>query len=540
MKRRSLLHATPSVLIVVVALVGVWTSGCSNPDLRAPVLLEQIHTAFELYASEWNGLYPPVSPEPGAFVPDMDAFSKYLARLPERKVLSAYLTGKCGVQLCYLGYLLPSQQVTLAFLDECEKHGLANLRHENVDVEGKGLIVRYPRRLKPVTWERVWRMREGKERFLITDVGQPAGSRKCQAWVPVLWEMADTTPEAGGWVLYMDGHTEWQSYGSFPMTGKTIDRLRDFMRAPAVADPVYRVDNSPPGQYRRTKQSPSPVHQIAADVVDSLPLASFKLADCDVKPSVEVRGHRGYRISIESGIEVALFPADISVDDKFKYLIWPRGSEKENTVLADLGVGQGYHWFARASVWHQDNLREDFGLTGGDDRLQHMIDANAFPLMPRLAGQAMPYLESAVTDDEMFDHFSDAIKALDQIGDAEARKLIRAAFDPDNKNVFRNARALSSRADDFAYRRGQVLTDTTVDAVVGALLTHENEDELARMALVSATVTGMFATHQSNRIGLAALKRLPRDVVERALKELRGASSWQGDRIENELWGSEE
>jgi len=467
----------------------------------------------------------------------MDAFGPYLARLPEGDLLSAYLTGKCGVQLCYLGYWVPNQLITLAFLDEHQRQGPMVSSGQDVHVEGERVALRsyWDRRERGTT---VLRLRPGIERFMITQIGTPAGSvSRRRGWIPVMWEMADTTPAAGGWVLYMDGHTEWLPYGTFPVTGKIVTRLRDFVPPPAqmAPDRQPQVDSRPPLHYRWTNRRPSPVHEIASDIADSLPLFSFKLVHCDTTPSVKARGYEGYRIRIKARIEVVLFPADIEVDDEFKYRIWPRGSEERDTVVADLGVGQGYHWFARAPVGRQDNFREDFGLTGGDDRLQHMIDTNAFHLMPRLGDQAMPYLESVVSDDEKLDHFPDAIMALGQIGTAEARQLISAAFDPDNKDAFRNAEALTRSADFRASRYGLGLTDETVDAVVEAFLTLEDQDALARNATGYATLTGMFVTYHRNRIGRAILKRLPDDVVDRALDSLREVSPSQAQRLGSQL-----
>jgi len=535
--RKSLSKAVVLAGLLLLAIVlGSCTGAGSIP--KAPDLLEQIYTAFETYAEEYDGKYPPMSPKPGEFVPDMDAFGPYLARLPEGDILSAYLTGKCGVQLCYLHYVLPSQRITLALLDECEKRGIAILRDlEYIELEAEGPLVRYTGGVEPRRLEGVMRSREGLRRFLGTGIGQPAGSKAPLAWAPILWEMPDTTPAAGGWVLYMDGHTEWLPYGSFPMTGKTVTRLRDFVAPPAemTQDRAPRVDSMPP-EYRWTRRRPSPVHQIAADVADSLPLACYKLTHCDVTPSVKLLRYEGYRIVIESGIEVVLFPADIEVDDEFKHRIWPRGSEERNTVVADLGVGQGYHWFARASVTLQDNFRQDFGLTGGDERLQHMIDTNAFYLMPRLGERAVPYLETVVTDEEN-DDFAHAIMALDQIGGTRAEELIRAAFAPDNESAFKNAREFPSRT--MFGRYGYRLSDSLVDVVADAFLTWDDVDQLADIAVGCAVHSTRADTSQMNRIGLAILKRLPRDVVGRALERRRDLSRAQAERLERDLSNNE-
>jgi len=64
----------------------------------------------------------------------------------------------------------------------------------------------------------LFRLREGIERFMITDINNPAGSAEAQSNVPVMWD--HLTPQvqgsshvpAGMNVLYMDGHVSWSHY----------------------------------------------------------------------------------------------------------------------------------------------------------------------------------------------------------------------------------------------------------------------------------------------------------------------------------------
>lgn len=71
------------------------------------------------------------------------------------------------------------------------------------------------------------RLREGIERFFITDINNPAGSAQAQSTIPVMWdEVADEATHfnhvpGGCNVLYMDGHVEFLKYegltGEFPV-----------------------------------------------------------------------------------------------------------------------------------------------------------------------------------------------------------------------------------------------------------------------------------------------------------------------------------
>ena len=66
----------------------------------------------------------------------------------------------------------------------------------------------------------IYRLREGIERFTITDINHPAGSTAAQSDIPVMWD--HLTPQIRGSnhipggmnVLYMDGHVAWSSYPS--------------------------------------------------------------------------------------------------------------------------------------------------------------------------------------------------------------------------------------------------------------------------------------------------------------------------------------
>jgi prepilin-type N-terminal cleavage/methylation domain-containing protein/prepilin-type processing-associated H-X9-DG protein len=71
--------------------------------------------------------------------------------------------------------------------------------------------------------ERVaYRLREGVERFLITDINNPAASTQAQSTVPVVWDQIAANIARDGFnhlpggsnVLYMDGHVDFLRYPS--------------------------------------------------------------------------------------------------------------------------------------------------------------------------------------------------------------------------------------------------------------------------------------------------------------------------------------
>ena len=77
-------------------------------------------------------------------------------------------------------------------------------------------------RIAPGTKLTLYRLREGIERFLITDINNVSASQKAQSQVPVLWDKISTRVDAfnhvpgGANVLYMDGHVEFIKWTAHP------------------------------------------------------------------------------------------------------------------------------------------------------------------------------------------------------------------------------------------------------------------------------------------------------------------------------------
>ena len=68
--------------------------------------------------------------------------------------------------------------------------------------------------------ETIYRLREGIERYFISDINDPGASAKSQSIVPVMYDYPSTLVTqynhvpGGGNVLYMDGHVEFVKYPS--------------------------------------------------------------------------------------------------------------------------------------------------------------------------------------------------------------------------------------------------------------------------------------------------------------------------------------
>jgi prepilin-type N-terminal cleavage/methylation domain-containing protein/prepilin-type processing-associated H-X9-DG protein len=86
----------------------------------------------------------------------------------------------------------------------------------------------FPRARGSAGGNTIYRLKEGVERFFITDINSPASSAMAQTELPIMWDRLDQEHEdqiymahapGGGNVLYMDGHVGFVRYPSeHPMT----------------------------------------------------------------------------------------------------------------------------------------------------------------------------------------------------------------------------------------------------------------------------------------------------------------------------------
>ena len=85
----------------------------------------------------------------------------------------------------------------------------------------------------------IYRLREGIERFLITDINNAAASAVGQSEIPVMWDDLATVPSSynhvpgGSNVLYLDGHVEFMRYerqGDGPVSGPVAETIGFFVK----------------------------------------------------------------------------------------------------------------------------------------------------------------------------------------------------------------------------------------------------------------------------------------------------------------------
>ncbi len=502
-----------AVLLLAASVLGVslWPR---EPSLSTPEVMAQIHQCFKTYTNESKGeRYPPKAPEPGAFMPSLEALEPYLAALPDGDTVAAYLRGECGVEVCYTGYLLPTAAAGVTFLEALDR---AALEVPEGDIPCGGCFWFFEPPYGPAGGDWIYRLREGIERFLIREINNPAASIEKQSTVPVLWEMPDHRNPEGGWVLYMDGRAEWLAYpGRFPMRRFFIEGIRERMASSesVTASAKVAFASRPPSWWKRRRQTSTVLPRILQDCE---PLWGVQIVSADLRPSVDVGRSRGYRVAIPFA-GLVLFPQGEAVPPESEDLLWSRP--------VWLGTEYGWQWFISGTVQAQEHYRAAFGLMGGDDRLQVMIDVDQLDLMHLVGPRAVSFLDSVVKSETDPVRIAAAVVSLGMIDDARATTCLEAAFAEENPHGLRNAEAVlaSTFGGRLAPYWAPPVPDKVQEHVAGVLLREHSPAETARVAAKWITRRSGRMRGQSpslRQIVTRVLRKLPSEVYDKPLGDL--------------------
>jgi prepilin-type N-terminal cleavage/methylation domain-containing protein/prepilin-type processing-associated H-X9-DG protein len=265
-------------LLVVIAIIGILAaillpalSRAREAARRSTCMnnLKQMGLVFNMYANEWNGLFPPIKiwncdDPPGnsgdctfngpSIYPeyltdvgvcvcpsDSDAESTFNSfhqdsnpDLPVEPCRLArgsyYYTGWAFYEPAILlpGVTVPTEYPSGFDPDNVGDVVAFALTLFNDEVVN-GFLDMYTSGFGPVEKEKaigpVPRLRMGIERFFITDINNPAASAAASSDIPVMWDEIAVYGGAttfnhvpgGGNCLYMDGHVEWLKWPSeFP------------------------------------------------------------------------------------------------------------------------------------------------------------------------------------------------------------------------------------------------------------------------------------------------------------------------------------
>ena len=188
--------------------------------------LKMMGLVFKMYANEHRDRFPVIDGRRGNLIVDADTiFPEYLTdlsvlRCPADTKIKVPATADdvTDQSYFYLGWVVTTEEEGLALMDA----------YESLDLDQRGEDIEVPEGKGNRGGNKIFRFRQGIERFFITDINNPAAAAMAQSEMPIMWDRTGRHVAGGSNVLYMDGHVEFVKYpGKFPMTERFMNRLEE-------------------------------------------------------------------------------------------------------------------------------------------------------------------------------------------------------------------------------------------------------------------------------------------------------------------------
>ena len=235
-------QAIACLVLAILAFVCLGIGAVANVLARAREVAErmscqnnlnQLGMVVKMYCVDKenkNHAFPSISGKPGCLMFDKEeVYPKFLDD-PRILVCPSHRTESMGKlkpeQLLddqsyfYLGYALCGDEDVENF---CEVYRQRMAAGQPLDDD-----IPVPRGKGTNGGEIIYRLQEGVERLMVTDINNPGSANLAQSSMPIFIErpIRHWFRSGGGNVVFMDGHVEYVKYpGFWPMTEKTISAL---------------------------------------------------------------------------------------------------------------------------------------------------------------------------------------------------------------------------------------------------------------------------------------------------------------------------
>lgn len=240
----ALAFATVAILLAgSIVMTALTNMRASDRQTLAENNMKQLGLAFKMYANESMGeKLPPLAPYEDIWMFDVSVlYPEYISDLSilvspelsnarqlvkemETLIRKEEIDWERITRIAAMGYSYPSWAVEDASDVEAMLKGRAQLAKTDYD------------RDMEVGNNTLFRLREGIERFMITDINNPGASAMAQSNLPILLETSRVasrrTRHRSANVLYLDGHTETHSLSAdTSIVRDVIDLLLDRLNA---------------------------------------------------------------------------------------------------------------------------------------------------------------------------------------------------------------------------------------------------------------------------------------------------------------------
>lgn len=238
--RRRVLLGYAAAGCVILMLAGVLLPALNRARESARMAssagtLKQFGVIFKVYANESKGeVFPAITPYDGLWTFDVESLASEV--ITDLTVLLNPRSKENTINGRTIEELQAEDTVDWEAMTQLASRNYTYIGWSVEDEDDLALVVEAmagddptPRGEREVAreGESVQRLREGVERFMITDINNPAASAKGQSEIPVMFEtMNPDNPKKFYNVLYMDGHVEAVRYGEkFPITERVARML---------------------------------------------------------------------------------------------------------------------------------------------------------------------------------------------------------------------------------------------------------------------------------------------------------------------------